>query len=268
VSPKATSSSLQGRREVVRCRGRDVVRCRGGWGRHCASSRFDFLQVDLHGPLPMGVASSYPVTPLAGFALGSEFDRWAAIKAPNLGQPGQPCRPCQSMPAWTPSGRQVDGRGLVHVWSTTHWNPAVASGTSFAQPVHVMLGKSMRRSPSAEQWTALGPVALPISSAGVARQGHGSLIRMQSEVQVLAGEAFFARRRPGAAVSCRRPRRAPDSPPQGNQTEGRMGLRDATQRETSNTLSGLLPLCCQTAARLPDLHRHLAQLPRQPPPGP
>jgi hypothetical protein len=30
---------------------------------------------------------SYPVTPLAAFALGSGFDRWDAINAPNRGRP-------------------------------------------------------------------------------------------------------------------------------------------------------------------------------------
>jgi hypothetical protein len=39
----------------------------------------------------MTVAWSYPVTPLAGFAVGSGFDGWDAITAPNHGQPAQPC---------------------------------------------------------------------------------------------------------------------------------------------------------------------------------
>ena len=43
VSPTATSSSLQGHRDVDICRGRDVRRCRGAGGRHGAGSRFDFL---------------------------------------------------------------------------------------------------------------------------------------------------------------------------------------------------------------------------------
>jgi hypothetical protein len=38
----------------------------------------------------MSVAWSYPVTPLAAFALGSVFDRWDAINALNLGQPAMP----------------------------------------------------------------------------------------------------------------------------------------------------------------------------------
>ena len=40
------------------------------------------------------VAWSYPVTPLAPFALGCRFDRWDGIKAinaPNLAQPVQAC---------------------------------------------------------------------------------------------------------------------------------------------------------------------------------
>jgi hypothetical protein len=35
----------------------------------------------------MTVAWSDPVTPLAAFALGSGFDRWDAINAPNLVSP-------------------------------------------------------------------------------------------------------------------------------------------------------------------------------------
>jgi hypothetical protein len=65
------------------------------------------------GLLSRSVAWSYPVTPLAAFALSGAFDKWDAIRALNLGQPAQPCRTFRSMPAWTPSGRQVDGRGLV-----------------------------------------------------------------------------------------------------------------------------------------------------------
>jgi hypothetical protein len=51
VSPTATSSSLQGHRDLGRCRGRDagrrggrdVGRWRGGWSRHGPASRFNFL---------------------------------------------------------------------------------------------------------------------------------------------------------------------------------------------------------------------------------
>jgi len=129
VSPKATSPSLQGHRDLVRCRGGEG-RCRGG-GVDMGVVPVRRQRQGLHGPLPKNVAWSYPVTPLAAFAPGCGFDRWDVIKAlhvPNLGQPVQACHACQSMQAWTPSGRQVDGRGLVHVWSTSHRNPTVASG--------------------------------------------------------------------------------------------------------------------------------------------
>jgi hypothetical protein len=73
VSPKATSLSLQGPRDIARCRGPgDLARCRGrdvdmvhcpGW----TSSQ------GLPGPLHMSVAWSYPVTPLAAFALSGAF---------------------------------------------------------------------------------------------------------------------------------------------------------------------------------------------------
>jgi hypothetical protein len=99
VSPKASSPSLQGHRDVVRCRGRDLgrcwgrdvgrcrgrglarcrgrdlVRCRGGWSRHPAWSRFDFLFGADRAPLPRSDASSYPVTRLAAFALTGAFDK-------------------------------------------------------------------------------------------------------------------------------------------------------------------------------------------------
>jgi hypothetical protein len=66
VSPKATSPSLQGHRDLGRCRGRDL-RCRGcgvdvvhcpGW------TSFQGLPGLLY-LLYMSVAGSYPVTPLA-----------------------------------------------------------------------------------------------------------------------------------------------------------------------------------------------------------
>jgi hypothetical protein len=135
VSPKATSPSLQGHRDLGRCRGRCLGRCRGGGVDmvHCPGSTS--LQ-GLHGPPPMSVVSSYPVTPLAAFGLSGAFDKWDAINAPTLSQPVQACRPCQSMPAWSPLG----GRSMAVAWSTfgpqpigTHRSPAVSSGRSFAQ---------------------------------------------------------------------------------------------------------------------------------------
>jgi hypothetical protein len=78
VSPKATSPSLQGHRDLGRCRGREG-RCRGrgvGMVQHPGSTSVR----GLHGPPHMSVAASYPVTPLAVFALGSGFDRWAACR--------------------------------------------------------------------------------------------------------------------------------------------------------------------------------------------
>ena len=108
VSPKATSMSRQGHR--------DLVRCRGG-GVDMGMSRFDgIFKKAFTAHSLRSVAWSYPVTPLAAFALSGAFDKWDAITPPNLDQPVQP------------SGRQVDGRALVHVWSTCHRSRAVRNG--------------------------------------------------------------------------------------------------------------------------------------------
>jgi len=85
-----------------------------GWGRHGAWSRFDcvFKKADTAHSL-WSVAWSYPVTPLAVFALGCRFDRWDAIKAinaPNLGQPAQPCPP-------VPEHAGMDNVGPAGRWS-------------------------------------------------------------------------------------------------------------------------------------------------------
>jgi hypothetical protein len=71
------------------------------------------------------------------------------------------------MQAWTPSGRQVDGRGLVHIWSTTHRNPTVASGRQRSPAVHHSRRCQVR------SWGN--------------RPGGRTLIRMKSEVQLLPG---------------------------------------------------------------------------------
>ena len=92
MSPKATSMSRQGHRDRVKCRG-------GGFDMGVVLVRRQ--RQGRHGPLPRSVAWSYPVTPLAAFALSGAFDKSDAINAPNLGQPAQ-----------TPSGRQIDGSGL------------------------------------------------------------------------------------------------------------------------------------------------------------
>ena len=73
VSPKATSMSRQGHRELVRCRG-GAGRCRGG-GVDMGMVRVRRQRQGLHGPLPRSVAWSYPVTPLAAFALSGAFDK-------------------------------------------------------------------------------------------------------------------------------------------------------------------------------------------------
>jgi hypothetical protein len=74
VSPKATSPSHQGHRDIARGRGPGDISCRGrdvdmvhcpGW------TSFQGLP----GPLHMSVAWSYPVTPLAAFALSGAFDK-------------------------------------------------------------------------------------------------------------------------------------------------------------------------------------------------
>jgi hypothetical protein len=79
VSPKATSPSRQGHRELVRCRGGDG-RCRGG-GVDMGMVPVRRQRQGLHGPLCRSVAWSYPVTPLSAFALSDAFDKWDAINA-------------------------------------------------------------------------------------------------------------------------------------------------------------------------------------------
>jgi hypothetical protein len=79
------------------------------------------------------------------------------------------------MPAWTPSGRQVDDRGLVHVWSTRHRSRAVRNGLQRSPAV----GRSRR---------------LQVRSCGN-RLGGRTLIRMRSQVQVLAGPPLFSQLR-------------------------------------------------------------------------
>jgi hypothetical protein len=109
-----------------------------GWGRHGPLSRFDFLSRPTAHSL-RSVAWSYPVTPLAAFALSGAFDKWDAINPPNLvSRPGMPPTPQHA--GMDTSGRQVDGRGLVHAWSTTQRSPAVAIGMSFAQVPDAILG--------------------------------------------------------------------------------------------------------------------------------
>jgi hypothetical protein len=95
VSPKATSPSLQGHRDAGKCRGRDLRGCRGcdlrrcwgAWGRHGQRPGSTSVKADTARPTGMTAGWSYPVTPLAAFALGSGFDRWDAINAPNRGRP-------------------------------------------------------------------------------------------------------------------------------------------------------------------------------------
>ena len=50
----------------------------------CALSRFEFIVKACTAPLPMSDAWSYPVTPLAAFALSGAFDKWDAINAPKF----------------------------------------------------------------------------------------------------------------------------------------------------------------------------------------
>ena len=67
----------------------------------------------LHGPVCRSVAWSYPVTPLAAFALSGAFDKSDAINAINALNLGQPARPCPPMPKHPRAG------GLMIVaWST------------------------------------------------------------------------------------------------------------------------------------------------------
>jgi hypothetical protein len=119
----------------------------------------------LHGPLPMSGAWSYPVTPLAAFALSGAFDKWDAINAPYLSQPVQACHPCQRMPAWTPWG----GRLLVVACSTfgphaigTQRFRAVCSGASFAQVAGAILWiQAWVQSADREELRGCAPHELP-----------------------------------------------------------------------------------------------------------
>jgi hypothetical protein len=114
----------------------------------------------------MSDASSYPVTPLAAFGLSDAFDNWDAINAQNLVSLSRQA-PLPKHAGMKPSGWQVDGRGLVHVWSTSHRIPAVPNG--------------LQRFPAARR--SRRP---PLQSWGNKPWGR-TLIRMKSEVQVLPG---------------------------------------------------------------------------------
>jgi hypothetical protein len=89
VSPKATSMSRQGHRDLVRCRG-GGLRCRGG-GVDMGHVPVRRQLQGRYGPLSMSDASSYPVTRLGAFGLSDAFDNWGAINAQRLGQPVQAC---------------------------------------------------------------------------------------------------------------------------------------------------------------------------------
>ena len=98
-----------------------------GAGSTWGMSRFDFIFKGRTAHLFRSVAWSYPVTLLAAFGLSDAFDNWDAINAQNLAQPVQPCAHAKHA-GMKPSGWQVDGRGLVHVWSTSHRMRAVPNG--------------------------------------------------------------------------------------------------------------------------------------------
>jgi hypothetical protein len=95
-----------------------------------AWSRFDFFFRAFTAHLSRSVAWWYPVTPLAAFGLSGAFDKWDAINAinaPNLESACSGVPPLPEHAGMKPSGWQVDGRGLVHVWSTPHRNRTVVS---------------------------------------------------------------------------------------------------------------------------------------------
>jgi hypothetical protein len=98
-----------------------------------------------------------------------------------LGQPVQACAHTKAMPAWTPSGRQVDGRGLVHVWSTRHWSRAVRNGLQRSPAV----GRSRR---------------LQARSCGNRPEGR-TLIRMRALVQVQPGPQHWVDLRKRSSVT-------------------------------------------------------------------
>ena len=103
---------------------------------------------------------SYPVTPLAAFALSGAFDKSDAINAINALNLGAAC-PAIPAHAKAPSGRRVDDRGLVHVWSPSLGNPTVFSGlcvASFAQATEAILGdRTGRRTLISGSWPAATP---------------------------------------------------------------------------------------------------------------
>jgi hypothetical protein len=136
-----------------------------GWGRHGAWSWFDGNVKASTAHSLKSVDWSYPVTPLATFGLSGAFDNWDAINAQSLGQPVQACAPAPARACRL--GHPRDGRLMVVAWSTFGPHPigcerflTVSNGTSFAQATAAILGKQ-----------ALGR----------------TLIRMRSQVQVLAG---------------------------------------------------------------------------------
>jgi hypothetical protein len=136
VSPKATSPSRQGHRDLGRCRGGGVDMV------HVPVRR----QGKADGLLPRSVAWSYPVTPLAAFALSGAFDKWGAINAPNPGQPRHAAHAKHAgMDTLGPAGRwSWLGPRLVHNPSEpsgSQRSPAVSSGTSFAQVAGAILRK-------------------------------------------------------------------------------------------------------------------------------
>jgi hypothetical protein len=153
VSPRASSPSLQGHRDVVRCRGRDRGRCRGrdvgrDRGRDAGRCRGrDRVRCRgggvgmVHGPGstsfsgPTGPTArsdawSYPVTRLAAFALSGAFDKSDAIRAPLEPDSGHSrvLRPrwrrrCQQPQHWI---SRHDGKGEARRRS-----PSIIAGRAF-----------------------------------------------------------------------------------------------------------------------------------------
>jgi hypothetical protein len=112
VSPKATSMSRQGHRDLVRCRGGDG-RCRGG-GVDMGMVPVRRQRQGRHGPLSRSVAWPYPVTPLAAFALSGAFDKWTRsehrtlVSLPRHAAHAKACR----------HGHPRASRLMIVAWST------------------------------------------------------------------------------------------------------------------------------------------------------
>ena len=167
VSPKATSMSRQAHRDLVRCRG-GAGRCRGG-GVDMGHGPGSTATSRPARPTPFGALPGriplrrWPCSPEGAGSTGGtrskQSTRRTLVSLPRHAAHAKACR-------HETSGWQVDGRGLVHVWSTCHRSRAVRNGLQRSPAV----GRSRR---------------LPARSCGNRPAGR-TLIRMRSPVNAPA----------------------------------------------------------------------------------